>query len=87
MEINLRKIEVDDSDFLYNLYTSRNPQDILSPINHKDQLKFVQDFIESNEKPPYEDWKIIQIDNGESASGFIGNISISVPNGDVMPET
>jgi RimJ/RimL family protein N-acetyltransferase len=78
MEITLRKIKVDDSDFLYNLYISRNPQDILTPINSDEQEKFVLDFIESNEKHPYENWNIIEVENKS-----VGSVTLNKKNNEL----
>ena len=78
MEITLRKIQIKDSDFLYNLYMSRNPQDILTPINADEQEKFVCDFIESNEKHPYENWNIIQVENKS-----VGSVTLNKKNNEL----
>ncbi len=85
MEVNLRDIKENDSDFLYQLYISRNSEDILTPINYTDQKKFVKDFLKSKNNHPYEDWKIIEINNKS-----IGSVTLNKNNNElgfwIIPE-
>lgn len=78
MNITLRDVKLSDANFLYSLYTSRNPEDVLSTIKYEDQKKFVQNFLESDETHPYINWNIIEKDDKP-----IGSVTIHKKNNEL----
>jgi len=60
--ITLREITLKDSDFLYELYQIRDPEDILSPIKYEDQKTFVRNYILHSENTPFSAWNIIEVE-------------------------
>lgn len=85
MEIILRDIKLEDADFLFKIYISRDPKDILTDIKYEEQGKFVQKFLDNDESHPYENWKIIEIGNKS-----IGSVTLNKKNNElgfwIIPE-
>ena len=74
-DIEIREVNLSDSDFLYSLYTTRNSKDILTPIKYEDQKTFVQKFIDSDKTHPYSNWNIIEMNNKPIGSLTLHKIS------------
>ena len=64
----LREVLSTDSDFLYDLYLQREPEDILTPIKYDEQKNFVKNYLEQLETHPFQSWNIIEIDGKRAGS-------------------
>ncbi len=64
----LREVLSTDSDFLYDLYLQREPEDILTPIKYDEQKNFVNNYLEQLETHPFQSWNIIEIDGKRAGS-------------------
>lgn len=64
----LREVLLSDSDFLYDLYLQREPEDILTPIKYDEQKNFVKNYLEKFEIHPFQSWNIIEIDGKKAGS-------------------
>lgn len=64
----LRETLLTDSDFLYELYLQREPEDILTPIQYDEQKNFVKNYLEKLETHPFQSWNIIEIDGKRAGS-------------------
>lgn len=64
----LREVLLSDSDFLYDLYLQREPEDILTPIKYDEQKNFVKNYLEKLEFHPFQSWNIIEIDGKKAGS-------------------
>lgn len=64
----LREVILTDSDFLYQLYLQREPEDILTPIKYDEQENFVNNYIKKSVIHPFQSWKIIEIDGKRAGS-------------------
>ncbi|NND87082.1 MAG: GNAT family N-acetyltransferase, partial [Nitrosopumilus sp.] len=85
MEIYLKDITLDDSNFLYKLYILRDPKDVLKPIKKNQQEKFVKEFLKKDPSHPYNDWKLIKFEDK-----VIGSVTLNKKNNELgfwlMPE-
>ena len=78
MKIYLRDIKLNDIDFLFNLYNSRDPKDILTPIKYEEQENFIKKFLADDISHPYINWKIIELKDVP-----IGSITLSKCNNEL----
>lgn len=63
MDFVIREITIEDSDFLYELYINRNPEDILNPIKKEEQDSFIFDYLSQQPSHPFQKWQIIEYDS------------------------
>ncbi len=71
----LREVVLTDSDFLYNLYLQREPEDILTSIKYDEQKDFVKNYLEQLETHPFQSWNIIEIDGKRAGSLTLNKIN------------
>jgi RimJ/RimL family protein N-acetyltransferase len=64
----LREVLLADSDFLYDLYLKREPEDILTFIKYDEQENFVKRYLEKVDTHPYQSCTIIEINDKNAGS-------------------
>lgn len=63
MDFIIREIIKEDSNFLYDLYLSRNPEDVLNTIKKEEQDIFIFDYLSQHPSHPFQKWYIIEHDS------------------------
>jgi len=74
----LKNIELDDVDFTYEIYQSRDKLELPDIISYEEQKKFVIDYINTKENSPFDAWNIIMMNSKK-----IGLISLRRLNNEI----